>query len=87
MGKEVEESIMNVIQFEKRRGSSVPFNESKVDVSHMCEPEKRELLSLLRSGRDLDGKLRLADGCKVIDDGRVMLERYKPSVDITAQLV
>ena len=75
-----------MIQFDKRKGSGVPFNENKVDVSHMSEHGQRELLSLLRSGRDLNGKRRLVDGCKLIDDGRMVLERYMPSCDITGQL-
>jgi hypothetical protein len=76
-----------IVQFETRKGKSVPFNESKVDVSHMGEEEQREVLSLLRTGRDLNGRLRLVDGCKLMKDGRAVLERYVPSVDITGQLV
>ena len=77
---------MSVIQF-SNRNKNVKYNESKVDVSHLSNERQREVLSLLRTGRDLRGRLRLVDGTKRLDDGRLGLERYAPSVDITGQLV
>jgi len=63
------------------------YNEGSIDVSHMSESGQQELLSLLRSGRDLEGNPRRVDGMKLGDDGVLRHESYTPFVDESARLV
>lgn len=76
---------MRQIEFARKKG--VPYNENVIDVSHMDDAGQRELLSLLRSGRCRNGKLRRVEGRKRLDDGNCAFEAYTPSADITGRLV
>ncbi|MCK5642867.1 MAG: hypothetical protein KAJ19_18805, partial [Gammaproteobacteria bacterium] len=78
---------MTRVEFNTRAGKGVPYNESVIDVSHMDDEGQREVLSLLRSGRCRDGKLRRVEGRKRLDDGSLTFEAYNPSADITGRLV
>ena len=78
---------MRRVEFNTKAGKGVPYNESTIDVSHMDDEGQREVLSLLRSGRCRDGKLRRVEGRKRMDDGTIAFEAYTPSADITGRLV
>ncbi len=69
------------------RNKGVPFNEHNIDVSHMSDEGQRELLSLLRSGRCRNGKLRRVDGRRLDPRKGEVYESYTPTADASGRLL
>ena len=79
---------MSMIVCEQRVRGSVPYNEGSLDVKHMNAPAQRNLLNLLRSGRDTDGKRRRVDGVKVLPHGKgIIPDSFTPGLDRNLVLV
>ena len=71
----------------KPNPNSVVCTEHSIDVSHMNDREQRNLLSILRSGQDLDGVPRFCIGMEYNEKRELILKNYKPRYDKSATLI
>ena len=86
--KKEELTLMSMIVRTGTAGHGVPYNEKTLDVKHMDAPAQRNLLNLLRSGRDTDGKRRRVDGVKVLPHGKgIIPDSYTPGLDRNLVLI